>query len=87
MQISFSFPAAYMQLVTPSEVAIAVRMLMAIWITIFQVSFFIDFYFLEIYIVAAAVFTVGIAAAGSLVTGRSTAFSSGGSAADRKSVV
>ena len=37
---------AYMQLVTPSEVAIAVRMLMAIWITIFQVSFFIIFYFL-----------------------------------------
>ena len=35
-----------MQLVTPSEVAIAVRMLMAIWITIFQVSFFIIFYFL-----------------------------------------
>ena len=30
MQISFSFPAAYMQLVTPSEVAIAVRMLIAI---------------------------------------------------------
>ena len=37
--------AAYMQLVTPSEVAMAVRMLMAIWITIFQVSFFIIFYF------------------------------------------
>ena len=30
MQVSFCFPAAYMQLVTPSEVAIAVRMLMAI---------------------------------------------------------
>ena len=30
MQISFCFPAAYMQFVTPSEVAIAVRMLMAI---------------------------------------------------------
>lgn len=30
MQISFSFPAAYMQFVTPSEVAIAVRMLIAI---------------------------------------------------------
>ena len=39
-------PAAYMQLETPSEVAIAVRMLIAIWITIFQVSFFIIFYFL-----------------------------------------
>ena len=38
--------AAYMQLVTPSEVAMAVRMLMAIWITIFQVSFFIIFSFL-----------------------------------------
>ena len=34
-----------MQLVTPSEVAMAVRMLMAIWITIFQVSFFIIFFF------------------------------------------
>ena len=45
MQISFCFPAAYTQLETPSEVAIAVRMLMAIWITIFQVSFFIIFYF------------------------------------------
>ena len=43
MQISFCFLAAYMQLVTPSEVAIAVRMLIAIWITIFQVSFFIVF--------------------------------------------
>ena len=30
MQISFCFPAAYTQLETPSEVAIAVRMLMAI---------------------------------------------------------
>ena len=30
MQISFCFPAAYMQLETPSEVAIAVRMLIAI---------------------------------------------------------
>ena len=30
LQISFCFPAAYMQLVTPSEVAIAVRMLIAI---------------------------------------------------------
>ena len=30
MQISFSFLAAYMQLETPSEVAIAVRMLIAI---------------------------------------------------------
>ena len=42
---SFQFLLAYMQLVTPSEVAMAVRMLMAIWITIFQVSFFIIFYF------------------------------------------
>ena len=30
MQISFCFPAAYTQLETPSEVAIAVRMLIAI---------------------------------------------------------
>ena len=30
MQISFCCPAAYMQLETPSEVAIAVRMLIAI---------------------------------------------------------
>ena len=30
MQISFCFPAAYMQLEPPSEVAIAVRMLIAI---------------------------------------------------------
>ena len=30
MQISFCFPVAYTQLETPSEVAIAVRMLMAI---------------------------------------------------------
>ena len=30
MQISFCFPVAYMQLETPSEVAIAVRMLIAI---------------------------------------------------------
>ena len=43
-----------MQLETPSEVAIAVRMLIAIWITIFQVSLFIDFYFLEFYIIIAA---------------------------------
>ena len=34
-----------MQLVTPSEVAMAVRMLMAILITVFHVSFFIIFYF------------------------------------------
>ena len=30
MQISYCFPVAYMQLETPSEVAIAVRMLIAI---------------------------------------------------------
>ena len=36
---------------------------------------------LQTYVVAAAVFTAGIAAAGSLVTGASTAFSSGSSAA------
>ena len=45
MHLTFCFPAAYTQLKTPSEVAIAVRMLIAIRITIFQVSFFIDFYF------------------------------------------
>ena len=70
----------YIQLVTPREVAIAVRMLIAIWITIFQVSLFIDFYFLKIYVVAAALFTAGIAAAGSLVTSGSAATALGSAA-------
>ena len=54
-----SLYAVYMQLETPSEVAIAVRILMAIWITIFQVSFFIIFYFLK----GSTIFVGGIESA------------------------
>jgi len=38
----------YMQEVTPSEVASAVRMLMAIWMMVFQVSFFMFSSFLVV---------------------------------------